>query len=442
MSGNSTSIVERIPLVKRVKNWLWEPERVQGSWPKRSFFTVLRYLSALLRDINSHLIRLHAVNFVYTILLSLVPVLALCFSVLKGLNIHRNEDVINLLQQFLQPLGPKSTEITQRILVFVENLRGDLLGLFGVLFLLYTVFSMIRKIEISFNQIFNVPAQHNFAKRITEYLGALIIAPVLMITALTLGGTISSHHLTQQLSEIKPFGYLILNFGKLVPTILVIANFTFLYKFIPNTPIKFKNALIGGLVAGVTWSLVGFLFASFIASSTRYTAIYSSFAILVVFLMWLYFSCLVLLLGARLVHYLEKPQYLRRGSEPYALSPTQRFSLGCDIMGKVSKDFQNGEKQWSTSSLSISYDLPSRNIENIYLDLEKNKLLTRDEHGFYLPNKQPNLVNLKQIAHALFDNDNWRIQKALNPEIQNVLSDSVDQWYQELEKYNLESFNK
>lgn len=426
--------------IRRLINWLWSPQRISGNPVSRIFFQSLRYLIALFRDINNNLIRLHAVNFVYTILLSLVPLLALCFSILKGFNIHRNDDVINLLQQFLQPLGPKSIEITQKILEFVENIRGDLLGLFGVLFLLYTVISMIRKIEVSFNEIFESPLKHNFAKRLTEYFGVLVIAPILMIAAITLGTTISNNSLTLQLSEYQPFGYMIANFGKLVPTLLVIVNFTFLYKFIPNTHVKFKNALFGGAIAGLTWSIIGFLFASFVASSTRYTAIYSSFAIMIIFLMWLYFSCVILLLGARLVYYLENPQYLRRGSNALALSPSQRFSLACDMMSKVSKEFQSGTHQWNTQKLSMLYGIPSKNVEQIYRDLEKSELLTRNDEDDYLPNKQPNLISLRDIAEALFDDKDWSIRLNLDTRLRETLDGSVDDWYQKLNEFKLEDF--
>lgn len=428
-------------LLRRWLNWLWSPERLSGNNIKRLCFTVIRYLVALIRDINNNLIRLHAVNFVYTLLLSIVPLLALFFSILKGFNIHRNNDVINLLQQFLQPLGPKSTEITAKILEFVENMRGDLLGLFGVLFLLYTVISMIRKLEVSFNQIFEAPLKHSFAQRLTEYIGVLVIAPILILAAITIGTTISAHSVTQTIAQYEPFGYIIRNFGKSMPTVLMIVNFTFLYKFIPNTHVRFNNALLGGVIAGLTWSFIGFLFASFVASSTRYTAIYSSFAILVVFLMWLYFSCVILLLGARLVYYLENPQYLRRGSSALTLSPSKRFALACDIMKKVTEEFQTGENPWNTQKLAMLYGIPSKNVEQIYLDLESNGLLTRNERDDYYPKKQPNGISLKDIARALFADKDWSVRLNLDAELRDTLDKSVSEWYAGLDEFKLGDFN-
>jgi membrane protein len=432
-----------IALLKKINSeyshWLWAPGKKEQNFLARALITVLRYLTALIRDIGKGQITLHAVSLVYTILLSLVPVLALCFSILKGLDVHRNQEVINLIEQFLQPLGPKSSEITQRMLEFVENIRGDLLGLFGVLFLFLTAIILIRKVETSFNSIWEIENNKNFGKRLTEYVGALVIAPVLMLSALALGTTISSHHLTQQVSQIEAIGFLVQNFGKLVPTLLVICTFSFLYMFIPNTRVKFKHALLGGTLTGITWSFVGFLFATIVAGSTRYTAIYSSFAILIIFMIWLYISCLILLIGARLVFYLSHSQHLRHGTVQVNLSPMQELSFGCEIMLQVSKDFETGSQKWNTDSLSRFYQLPSNNISKLLTRMETSELLRKDENGYLFPGRQPGKINLSQVAEALFSTSSWRGEHRFNPQLKNLLVDTESSLLEELSNHSLDS---
>ena len=85
---------------------------------------------------------------------------------------------------------------------------------------------------------------------------------------------------------------------KLLPYLLVWIAFTFIYLFVPNTQVRIGPAATGGIVAGIVWQTTGWAFTAFIASSTRYTAIYSSFAILVLFLIWLYLNWMILLVGA------------------------------------------------------------------------------------------------------------------------------------------------
>ena len=421
----------------RYSNWLWSSGWKDQNVLVRGIITIVRYFSALIRDIAKGQISLHAVSLVYTILLSLVPVLALCFSILKGLDVHRNKEVIGLIEKFLQPLGPKSSEITQKMLEFVENIRGDLLGLFGVLFLFFTAISLIRKVENSFNSIWEIENTRNFGKRLTEYIGALVIAPILMLSALALGTTISSHQLTQTVSQIEPIGYLVHNFGKLVPTLLVISTFSFLYMFIPNTKVKLKHALLGGAVSGFTWSFIGFLFATFVASSTRYTAIYSSFAILIMFMIWLYISCLILLIGARLVFYMSHSQHLKNGTVQVNLTPLQELSLGSEIMLQVSKDFETGSQKWNTDSLSRFYQLSANNISNLLQRLEKNELLRRDENGFLFPGRQPGKITLGQIAEALFSAHDWSGEHRFDTRLKNLLGKTEERLMQELSQNTL-----
>ena len=90
----------------------------------------------------------------------------------------------------------------------------------------------------------------------------------------------------------------------------MIAAFTFVYLFIPNARVRVGPALVGGAVGGIAWQTAGWVFAVFVASSTRYAAIYSSFAILVLFMIWLYVSWLVLLFGASVAFYAQHPEYL------------------------------------------------------------------------------------------------------------------------------------
>ncbi|NNC97608.1 MAG: YihY/virulence factor BrkB family protein [Gammaproteobacteria bacterium] len=418
---------------KKITNWLWS-----GRWDKsniviRIAINCLRYIAALFRDISRGQISLHAVSLVYTFLLAIIPVLALGFSLLKGLGVHRNNDVIKLIDQFMQPLGPKGAEITQNILGFVENIRGDLLGLFGVLFLLFISVSLIRKVEYSFNSIWEIGRVKNFAKRITEYIGALIIAPTLMLSALALGTMVSSHKLTRQVSEVAPIGFLLENFGKLVPTILVAGTFTFLYKFIPNARVKLSHAVLGGSLAGVTWTFIGFGFAAFVAnSSIRYSAIYSGFAILIMFMIWLYISCLILLLGARLVYYFSHPQHLRHGTKVLALSPLQELGIASEIMLQVSRDFESGSQQWNHEALARYYQLPANNISRILDGLEAHDILRFDDQANCFPGRSPAKISLQDIAQAIFTRTDWPGETRFDPRLKNLLQQSEARLMKEL----------
>jgi len=115
---------------------------------------LLRYPYALLRDLLTGELNLRAMGLVYTTLLSLVPLVAFAFAVLKGLGVHR--DLEPLLYEFLRPIGERATELTAQVMTFVDNVQGGVLGSLGLAFLLYTVIATIQKLEGGFNFAWHV----------------------------------------------------------------------------------------------------------------------------------------------------------------------------------------------------------------------------------------------------------------------------------------------
>jgi len=274
---------------------LWSDDLREVSNARRLIIVPVRLLVVLTRQLVKGQLNLRAMSLVYTTLLSIVPLLAVSFSVLKGFGVHNQ--IEPLLMNFLAPLGPRGKELSDNIIGFVENVRVGVLGSLGLLFLLYTVVSLIQKVESSFNYVWQVERLRGLAQRFSSYLSVILIGPVLVFTALGVTATAMNNALVQQLMSVEPFGELLVSFSRLVPYLLVIAAFIFIYMFIPNTRVKFLPAFVGGVVAGILWQSSGWAFATFVASSSNYAAIYSSFAILILLLIWLYLNWLILLLG-------------------------------------------------------------------------------------------------------------------------------------------------
>src|SRR5690554_3525323 len=179
-------------------------------------------------------------SLVYTTLLSIVPLLALSFSVLKALGVHQRMEPF--LFQFFQPMGPEGVEMAERILGFVDNMKVGVLGSVGLGLLVYTVVSLVQKIERSFNMIWRVPEMRSMAQRFSNYLSVIMVGPLLMVSAIGISATIFSSEMVQQVMAIEPFGSLIVAVSRFTPFFLVVAAFTFVYIFIPNTRVKFRYA--------------------------------------------------------------------------------------------------------------------------------------------------------------------------------------------------------
>ena len=314
-----------------------------------------RYGYALARDLMDGQISMRAMSLIYTTLLSLVPLLALGFSVLKGLGVHNSLQPV--LERFLLPLGPQGLQLSQNIITFVENIKVGVLGSLGVMLLLYTVLTMIQKVEDSFNFIWRIEARRKLGQRVSEYLSVLLVGPAAIVLALGTTATVLNSQFVASLASVEPLGLLFYVFGRLVPYAVIVGLFTFLYSFVPNTRVRLRAAFGGGLLAGILWQSASLAFASFVAASPNYNAIYSGFAIVILLLIWLYVGWLILLVGCQLSYYLQYPERLTPTRIPPQMSGRAGEALGLWITGLVGQRFLKGEPPLSRDQLHR--DLPA-----------------------------------------------------------------------------------
>ncbi len=197
-----------------------------------------------------------------------------------------------------------------------------------------------------------------------------MIGPVLVFSALGIAATVMNHGVVQTLQSIEPFGTLLLIFSKLLPYIMIVLAFTFLYTFIPNIKVKLGPALGGAMVAGALWIGLGTLFATFVASSSNYTAIYSSFAILFFFMIWLYLSWYILLTGSQVAFYLQHPKFVLMGGKTLELSPRLREKKGLWLMTIIARRFCEKQPAYSLAELEQLTTLSSENLEELLGMLE------------------------------------------------------------------------
>ncbi|MGH8237821.1 MAG: YihY/virulence factor BrkB family protein, partial [Steroidobacteraceae bacterium] len=357
MSGSPRMIPT---LLGNLERWLFEPPESIYGRPLWKLTRILRYPYALLRDILRGELTLRGMSLVYTTLLSIVPLIAVSFSVLKGLGYHRQLEPV--LYTFLEPLGDRATELTRQITTFVDNVRGDVLGAISVIFLLYTTLSMIQKVEESFNFVWRVEQPRSLMRRVSEYVSVMLVGPALIVAAYGLIATFSHTRPIQALAQYEPFGTVLVALGNLTTYVLVTGVFTFLYAFLPNAKVLFRAALIGGVFAGVVWAATGMIFASFVVQATRTIVIYASFAIVIVALIWLHVSWLILLLGAQLSFYVQNPQYLRPGRGEIQLNASLRERVALSIMCLIVSDYCAASHRWNTNRLAEHLDLPGAGL--------------------------------------------------------------------------------
>ena len=387
------------PLLARLEQWLFEPPESLIGRPLWKLTRILRYPYALIRDITRGDLTLRAMSLVYTTLLSVVPIIALSFSVLKGLGYHRELEPI--LYSFLEPLGDRGYELTAQIMSFVDNVKGGVLGSLGLMFLLYTLISTVEKVEESFNFVWRVEKPRSFGRRFSEYVSVMVVGPAVIVTALGLIAAASSTTFVQSLSHYRPFDTILLVLSAITPYLLVSAVFTFMYGFVPNTKVRLRAALIGGVSAGAAWAFTGMLFARFVAGSTGTMVIYAGFAIVIVALTWLYVSWLILLLGAQLAFYVQNPQYLRPGRGLITLNSSLRERVALSIMYLIVNDYRTAQHSWTTNRIAEHLDLPGAALTPIVDALERRKLLLAAEDDSWVPARDPHSIELADVLDAV-----------------------------------------
>jgi membrane protein len=356
---------------------------------------VARFPAALFRDWLRGEISSRAMSLAYTTLLSIVPLLVFSFSILKGLGARG--DLRFILNEFFRPLGGAATQLTESVMQFVVNMRGDLLGSIGLGFLVYTVITTIQKVEASFNFVWRVERPRSFARRFTEYLSVLILGPILLAVALGLLSSAERSPFAQWLDNIAPLAWVLGAAGQIMSYAVVTVVFIFMYAFIPNTKVEFRAALIGGITSGIIWALVGKVFTAFIVYSSSLVAVYTGFAIVLTTLIWVYLSWLILLIGAQLAFYLQFPQYLRHGQESIELTGRSRELVGLSIMYLIGRDYAAGKTRWTAQALAGELDIPSIAIAPLIDGLEGAGLILATERGAYVPGRALEAIRLCEI---------------------------------------------
>ena len=371
-------------LLKRLMDYIWGVNLHALPLWKRILISLCRFIYLIVVDLADGQLNLRAMSLVFTTILSFVPLIAVSFSVLKAFGVH-NQIEPALLKLFYH-LGDRAPELTSNIIGFVDNVKVGLLGTLGIALLFYSVLSLLKKVEEAFNYTWRVKRTRTLAERFSNYLSVLMVGPVLVFAAMGLTASLFNSSVTQSISEIEPFGTLIELISKLIPYILIIAAFTFTYIFVPNTKVRFIPALTGGITAGILWQTVGWVYAFVVAQSTSQAAIYASFAIIFFFMMWLYVSWLILLVGSSVAFYRQYPEYLMAKSRTVVLNNRDREQIALNVLLLIGKNFYEKKPPLPIGDIVDKMVCPKQPIEQALSCFESAGIVQHlDGEEAYLP---------------------------------------------------------
>ncbi|MEM4658770.1 MAG: YhjD/YihY/BrkB family envelope integrity protein, partial [Candidatus Methanosuratincola sp.] len=253
--------------------------------------------------------------------------------------------------------------------------------------------------ESSVNYIWKVEKPRSIARRFSDYMSVLLTGPVLIFSALGLKALFLSHRFIQRLLSIEVFGLLFYALGKTIPFVFICLSFTFVIIFIPNTKVRFRSALLGGVISGVSWQFTGWVFSTFVVTSARYVAVYSSFAVLFLFILWLYLNWLIVLIGAQVAYCHQNIEtfYVKRKVVEYGGRLKEKLCFL--VMYLVGFHFHWTGNRLTAVDITGRLGQSATHVNKTLDLLEKEGLLlqTADDPPAYLPARDIDTIKLTDI---------------------------------------------
>lgn len=379
---------------------IWNADTAAMSPARRRVRGLARWVYLVIKGFFEDKCIIRASALTFTTMLSIVPFLAVAFSISKGLGLQNT----TFIRDLLMSVSAGRAEVVQNILGYIEKTNVKTLGWMGVATLLVTVFFMVGNIEQAFNNIWRVAKGRSAWRKFTDFFSVILICPVIVLLATSFTVTIQKHELVRTLLAVSAIGWIEAALLKLTPYLLLWLAFTFVYAFMPNTKVRFLSAAIGGLVASVLWQAAQHAYISWQIGFRNYNAIYGSFAQLPLFLIWMYISWIIVLLGAEVsfaVQYVKsftRQRFMRRAGL------RERQKLAVLLMLETAQRFERGEAQATVEELAERLMVPEELLGDVYAALEAAGLAFQaddPERRFWLPGRSPATIRVTDVIRAI-----------------------------------------
>jgi membrane protein len=401
--GRSESRTKAKRKLKEVQNFfeqdLWQLDLEGISRIHRNLYRYLRILYLAVKGFTDNRCLLLASALTYTTLLSLVPLLALMFSILKGLGVQNRLEPI-----LLEKLSGGSEEIVSQVIRYIDKTNVKTLGALGLAGLIATAISVIGNIELALNKIWGVQKTRSLGRKFSDYLSVLLTCPILAVAALGVTSSIQTVTVVQGILRLPGVSHLVFLLAVLSPYLLMWIALTFIYSYLPNTTVQLRSALFGGVIAGTLWQFAQWAYVHFQVGVAKYNAIYGAFAQMPIFLVWLYLGWVIVLFGAVIsfAHQNIRTYQKDVGEKPVPYS--FREELGLKLLLLIGKNFYSGIEPWTAEALSKRLEIPIRLVNEIlYQHCQAGILMAAPRGGneVYLFAKPPEILHVDQLIETM-----------------------------------------
>lgn len=360
-------------------------------------------LISLYEDFMAKRVLASASRLTYSTLLALVPILAVVFAIARGFGYSI------YIEEWFRDLFKAQPDATEIIIGFVNSYlintkKGVFLGI-GLLFMLGTVLMLISTIEETFNDIWLVRKPRSMFRTFTDYMALLFALPI-GIVAIS-GLSIWMQAFNRHLIDITIIGPLMKFAIELIPYVVLSAVFVGLYVFMPNTKVRVRSALLPGIAAGVSMQLFQLIYVNSQIWVSNYNAIYGSFAVIPLFMLWMQISWTIILVGAELSYTIQNHDEFLSSNSQSELSYKTRFVLSAKIMSIICKRFAEGGQAYNSMQLKLQLGISMRVLSRLLYDLQQIHFITeimhddKGEEVLYQPAEALDILTIGELHSRL-----------------------------------------
>jgi membrane protein len=364
-------------------------EREDAHWVRRMIRTAPEAVQVALRMLGGELVQLRAMALTYISLFALVPGLVVAFSVVQAFT--GMERISSRLHEFLfdnLAVGARA-QIEPYLDRFIQNTHVTSAGLVGGLLLVWSSVSLFQNVDRALNDIWGVRRRRSIAQQATIYWVTMTLGPLLLAGSVMLGHSARSALARSHVSFL----------ASAAGVLLTCVFFSLAYLVVPNTKVRLRNAAAGGFIAGLAWEVAKWGYATFVARSVRYSAIYGSVAAVPIFLLWLYLSWTILLFGARLAYVFQYASSFLSGVHPH--SRTGREIVAGRAMLAVARAYDAGAEAPDPGDLASALGTPADDVAEVAQALKTAGLVVSLGDGGLVPARPLDRITLRDVRRAI-----------------------------------------
>ncbi|MDP4679210.1 MAG: YihY/virulence factor BrkB family protein [Cyclobacteriaceae bacterium] len=413
---------------------IWKTKDVKGY--KARLYRWIKIFIITIKEIIQDKVFIQASALTYFSVLAIVPVIATVFGISKGLGFGK--DIEGELGRFFvgqEEAMKKSFEWAQTML---DNAKGEVIAGIGIVVLIFAVMRLLNNIETAFNTIWHIRNSRTWVRKFTDYMAIVIFAPILLVASNSLT-VFFRIQITEISKDIKVVGIIeptVFFFLNLSPYFVMWILFTLVYLIMPNAKVKFKSALIAGILAGSLFQVTQWGFIAFQIGVSQYNAVYGSFAALPLFLIFTQISWTIVFIGGEISYaHQNVDRYVPQDSN-MAMSYDRTRKIVLLVMSLIVKNFERGDSPMTKVEVSDKLNTPYRFVADVMNDLVHAGVLFRSkvnhlEVDVYLPAIDINKITLEYVFNKL-DNDGLDSVWIQEPEEMLKINQTVDQISEEI----------